>query len=235
MTIYDIYTGYLTEINKNKAPALYPQDFMYYLNKTLVEYHEAEYNSYETLQRTTDNLSHFEVTAELASLDAILPDDYNHLTSCYLYLEPNATYANHLILCGKNPRDYVKKIAVLKETADQAAAVTDNAYLQATWLRPYYKLTLPNIRINVGNKPHPKFQFSKVEITYLQPAPQYTLGDLALPVGDNSTNLNIHYKLDVQTQILNMLVTKDLERSTNPRLQTQPVVNFVGTRQGDQK
>jgi hypothetical protein len=223
-TVYQFFEGVLIENNKVKAPSMYPQDFMYYLNKSVQQYCNLRYNLFDTTQQLTDDLRVLELHPPVYTvLNIPIPLDYWHLTGCKIVLEPTATYANNLKLCGRDPKQSESEIEVKKVTSDIENAIVQNPYLQPTIRQPYLQFKNGEILIKLGTYDTNKLQVREVNISYLKKPRVYSVPDLDLAnQGLNSTLLE--FPEYVNNEILNVFLNLILERTLDPRLQMHTAV-----------
>jgi hypothetical protein len=88
-TARQVYIDILVELNKEEAPTLYLEDYLYYYNKAISEYMKARYEMFEVNQQLSDDMrcwkKKFETTSLVTPIDSIGDDDehsYRHLLSC---------------------------------------------------------------------------------------------------------------------------------------------------------
>lgn len=233
ITVYDAYKALLIESNKVEAPALYPSDFLYYLNKTVKQYLNKRYALFETSQQLTDDLRLLELPFSSSSLSFILPFDYWHLTSCIINIGATKQYSNELRLCGRDPDKVKTSIGVKKYTSDNIAMTSDNAYLKPTIKRPAYSFDRNTLTIDVGELDS-RLQVNSVDITYLKKPQVYDETDLDLVnKGANSTFLE--FTEYANNEIVNQLTALVLESKMDPRLSTHIPVNTSIADMGTQK
>ena len=97
MTSRQLFEYALIELNKVQAPSLLLDDYLYFINKTVTQFINKIYNSYEERQQETDNLRVFKASAILTPVisnnygsnsmlsntyEISLPDDYLHILNC---------------------------------------------------------------------------------------------------------------------------------------------------------
>lgn len=162
MTVRELYTHVLTEINKVDAPSLLLEDFIYFLNKSVQQYTNKAYNKYDTNQQATDDLRVLKTSAKLNILEndkikspgessnyyCELPADYFHLLACsvgFTKIADNKKYE-----CDETEEDFIYYPA-RRLTSDMFSNIYNNSYYKPTYKRPYYYLN--NINDNDGSFP----------------------------------------------------------------------------------
>ena len=222
-TVYNFYEATLIESKKVEAPAIYPQDFVYLLNKSVKQYLNRRYALFDTSQQTTDDINPLEVSLSTISTTIPLPEDYWHLTSCIVTLAPSKYYANQLVVCGKDPVKYITKVGAKKLTTDAAAMVSSNAYLKPTMRQPYYKFEQSSVVVDMGTMDK-NMIISAIKLTYLKKPQIYTVDDMDIAgKGVNSTPME--FATYVNNEIVNTFMAIYLEENMDPRLQTNIPVN----------
>lgn len=156
MTTRQVFTNVNIELNKTNAPSILLEDFNYYVNKSVQQYYNKQYNHYTVDQQTTDSLRVFLSGAVLTptfiansinpqldgSYEIIFPDDYVHILNCMCIYKLKSPYR-----C-LNKGDYVQFKAT-KLTADIWPEINHNYYYRPTPERPYYYIY--NINSTITN------------------------------------------------------------------------------------
>ena len=235
MTARDVYEGALFELNKVHAPAFTVEEFVYFLNKTILAYVNERYNFYAVNQQLSDDLrvllTEFQmavmptdVFTDLESIRYVLStlnvDDYLHILSCDLIVRN--TISNK-----------TKKYVVKRLTLDMFGAIYDNEYLNPAINRPYFLLLPTNLdgeqndsefKIFIGDAV-PTIVPSAVRIYYLRLPVHVTLNDDQVYnlVGDTSPKLEFPDYL--KNEFVKRIVWFQLEEVRDPRVQTFPSLN----------
>lgn len=205
-TIKYVYESVLIELNKVQAPTLKIYEFVYYLNKAIQQLVNKKYNLYETSQQITDDLLGLkkEKTLQLSKNEInaySLDSDYYHILNCV------CTFGDENILARQ-----------LKENAE--GLVLNNYYNKPSRRNPYYKLQDGKLIILSGNNTP-----DEVTIQYLKHPKQYSLTIEDLENIDFDSSLGIDEFPDYMiNEIINELVYLVLERSLDPRIQTNPQI-----------
>lgn len=254
MTILNVFSNILTELNKVQAPALLLDDFIYFFNKGIQEYENERYNLYETKQQLTDDLRVLVKSAELSvslqtgavygtSYKCVLPDDYVHILNCVCEFE------------DKNPRcsgDSTVFQGANKLTTNQRSHIIDNYYLKPSADNPYYYIInvddpSANVHgsktddekkaggnVRYGNSMQPVMQIlcgdpkryvlKKVYIDYLRAPKFYSLSQDQIDAVVDTTDV-LEFPDYVIYEIINKIVALVMENGSNPRIQSHPSIN----------
>lgn len=254
MTVRQVFSNVLTEINKVEAPSLLLEDFVYFLNKSIAMYVNKRYGMYEENQQLTDDLRVLTGNTTLSNLSlkpnsifkatyaGILPQDYLHILNCSAEFELNPNYDS---CCGIKQKDIFK--GVTKMTSKMYSGIIDNYYLQPSHKNPYFYLrnvvepvldpsgtqrtkgdrdgNSSPINIEIiYGKDDDKFKLKSVRIDYLK-VPQY----VTLTQGeiDNATDTTqtLEFPDYVCLEIIKELVALIMENASDQRLQTNLPIN----------
>lgn len=154
MTSRQLFEYALIELNKVQAPSLLLDDYLYFINKTVTQFINKIYNSYEERQQETDNLRVFKASAILTPVisnnygsnsmlsntyEISLPDDYLHILNCVVEYTLLKNFNCKII--GETMSFGAKRL-----TADAWPQVLSNYYFKPNYKRPYYYLN--NVTIN---------------------------------------------------------------------------------------
>ena len=155
MTAKQIYEGVMVEINKTGAPSLILEDFVYFLNKVILQFVNKRYNIYDVSQQTTDDLRVLKSTAILkpekstdrygfkdgdamiqsplhgATYEVDLPHDYLHLLNCVCNYQVKRTFKCY-------DKDTYVPFAATRLTADAWSHIINNFYMRPSYKKPYY-------------------------------------------------------------------------------------------------
>lgn len=249
MTSLDLYNAALVELNKLKAPSLLLEDYNYFINKAIQQYVNIIYNKYDTNQQTTDDLRVLTARAVISSEDMNdnffnLPDDYVHLLNCIVEFTAEDDI-NKCNLKGSSVSSVARRA-----TADVLGAVLNNTYLKPSYKRPYYYLHYISDPVNIDDRDNlsltsespdsrlansskvqmeivcgtSKYKPSKVSIDYLR-APKYIYLDIEDITGIvDKTNI-LEFPDYVCYEIINLFTRLVMENASDPRLQTNPIIN----------
>ncbi len=228
MTELSLYTALQYDLNKVEAPAIYVDDFNHFATKAHNQYINKKYNVAETKQQISDDLQAFTSTIIITrdgkitnrkgkvigatticktdlGLGFDLPHDYLHLLGCVVAFEKcNAVKA-------------AKRL-----TSDINGFIQDNAYLEPSYNRPYYFISENYLEIRSGN-----YEFTRVTIDYLKEPSKFSLTeeliDSYTQTGIDNSN-KLPYADYIAFEILRELTSLVLEMSSDPRLNTNPIV-----------
>lgn len=137
MTVKEVYSRVLTELNKVQAPSLLLEDFVYFLNKAIQRYVNKRYNFFEMNQQLTDDLRVLTKAKEIQEIkdsknkptgEWELPSDYMHILNCV------CTFTNNK---GCDKEASISRGATKLDTA-QLPHVIENYYMKPSYKRPYY-------------------------------------------------------------------------------------------------
>lgn len=152
MTVRQLFEATLVELNKVKAPSLILDDYNYFINKTVQQYINKNYNAYDINQQKSDDLRVLkstavltpslstDVTGELLSktYEVDLPDDYLHILNCLV--EYNVTKQFKCYNVGSPVHFGAKRL-----TADMYPQIINNYYMRPSYKNPYFYINNVNI------------------------------------------------------------------------------------------
>ena len=152
MTVRQLFEATLVELNKVQAPSLILEDYNYFINKTVQQYINKNYNAYDINQQKSDDLRVLKSTAVLTpspSTDVIgellsktyevdLPDDYLHILNCLV--EYNVTKQFKCYNVGSPVHFGAKRL-----TADMYSQIINNYYMRPSYKNPYFYINNVNI------------------------------------------------------------------------------------------
>lgn len=154
MTSRQLFEYALLELNKSQAPSLLLEDYNYFMNKTILQYINKIYNSYDINQQRTDDLRVLKSSAVLPASLAVaytdmalynavyetdLPDDYLHILNCVVEYTVARTFKCY------NFGDIVH-FGARRLTADMFSQIINNYYMRPTYKAPYYFINNVNIQ-----------------------------------------------------------------------------------------
>ena len=141
MTILDLYTNALVEMNKVQAPSLLIEDYNYFINKAVQQYINKVYNRYDVNQQSSDDLRVLKATCELdltrlneryrTVFHTYLPDDYMHILNCIVYFKAKKNYKCY------HEGDVIA-VPAKRMTSDLTSGIFNNAYLKPSFKHPYF-------------------------------------------------------------------------------------------------
>lgn len=242
MTAKEIYKYMLIEQNKVEAPSLLLEDYNYFINKAINNYVNKRYNLYDTNQQTTDDLQvltgsvtvtingvmtgsesgSYPVTETTHGYLFPLPKNYYHLLNCVVYYDTKEDYKCY-------PKGRVHSFSCKRLTSDMFGFILNNVYLRPEYQRPYYYVrdrignTAPNIEIRAGQL-SPVFALNSITIDYLKTPMlvNLTTEQVDSPV---DTSQEMEFPDYVCQEIIKELTVLVMENASDPRLQTNPMVN----------
>ena len=152
MTVRQLFEATLVELNKVQAPSLILEDYNYFINKTVQQYINKIYNSYDVNQQKSDDLRVLKSTAVLTPIQSThvtgallsktyevdLPDDYLHILNCLV--EYNVTKQFKCYNVGTPVHFGAKRL-----TADMYSQIINNYYMRPSYKNPYFYLNNVNI------------------------------------------------------------------------------------------
>jgi len=253
MTVKQVYEYTLMELRKAKAPHLHLEEFNYYINKSIQEYINTAYRTYETTQQTSDDLSaisdnvtgtinlqgnsvvytgdNFNGTKTVRKgqlygstySQFVLPDNYMHL----LGIVPTcATKFNYK--CYK--AGYEHSYGASKLTADVAGAMTSNAFIRPAVDNTYYRIIDSGIitstipDIQVFYGDGNKIRLASFYLSYLKKPMVIILTTQQRDLPHDNSQI-MEFPDYVCNEIIKKIVTLVMENSQNPRLSTFIPVN----------
>ena len=152
MTARNIFEHALIELNKVQAPSLILEDYNYFINKTVQQYINKNYNAYDVNQQKSDDLRVLKSTAVLTpspstdvtgellnkTYEVDLPDDYLHILNCLV--EYNVTKQFKCYNVGTPIHFGAKRL-----TADMYSQIINNYYMRPSYKNPYFYINNVNI------------------------------------------------------------------------------------------
>jgi hypothetical protein len=152
MTARNIFEHALIELNKVQAPSLILEDYNYFINKTVQQYINKNYNAYDVNQQKSDDLRVLKSTAVLTpslstdvtgallskTYEVDLPDDYLHILNCLV--EYNVTKQFKCYNVGTPVHFGAKRL-----TADMYSQIINNFYMKPSYKNPYFYINNVNI------------------------------------------------------------------------------------------
>lgn len=156
MTARDAYKYTLTELNKDEAPHLLLDDWVYLWNKGQQQYINKVYNRYEMNQQSTDDLRvlksgitlpvqlrtddiTYPVPNEISAYYCILPNDYLHMLNCVITFDRTNNKGKGK--CDDSASGLAHTALARKLTADMYPSIIQNAYFKPSYKNPYYSIT----------------------------------------------------------------------------------------------
>lgn len=222
MTERDALEYTLIELNKREAPALLLKDFNLYWNKGTIQYCNKKYNLYDINQQTDDDLDvlkivDYELPLTLSSrhYSSPIPSDYFHILNCEVEFEVGTDY-----FCYEQG-DIITKNA-RRLTSSSARGVNDNYYFKPSYKTPYFYKNADTLEIRSGAVFNivPK----KAYIDYLRKPVVIDLTEEQVDDVEDESQL-IEFPDYVCFEIMNEVIKLILEKSSDQRLQTNPLVN----------
>lgn len=248
MTIRQIFEAVLIECNKIQAPTLKLYEFNYLIKKAINQYVNKIYNIYDLNQQTTDDLRVLKSTISIPATEknsdlefyyeVNFPKDYLHLLNLrciYQINNPKQCQESHVEIPAK------------KLTSDSYGTIMTDVYNRPSPKNPYYcicnieidnsdtesdtesfnlfkntisepiKPSSIGCKIRCGN--NSKFQLKNVIIDYIREPRNIQLTQEQLDLVDDTSQI-MEFPDYVNQEIINELVHLILERSSNPRLNT---------------
>lgn len=152
MTARNIFEHALIELNKVQAPSLILEDYNYFINKTVQQYINKNYNAYDVNQQKSDDLRVLKSTAVLTpspstdvtgallskTYEVDLPDDYLHILNCLV--EYTITKQFKCYNVGTPVHFGAKRL-----TADMYSQIINNYYMRPSYKNPYFYINNVNI------------------------------------------------------------------------------------------
>ncbi len=235
MTVREIYEGALFTLNKVHAPAFTVEEFVYFLNKTILAFANERYNFYAVNQQLSDDLRVLLVEEEIpyANLTigtditdsryveaSLAGDDYFRLVSFDLVVQ------NTISLL-------IKKYTVKRLTTDMYGAIANNEYLKPAINRPYY-LLLPvvtsgdqnnsTLRVFIGDAVPTVVPYA-LRVFYLKLPTVVTLTDDMVYNLTADTSAVLEWPDYLKNEFIKRVVWDQLEETRDQRLQTYPALN----------
>ncbi len=241
MTERELYDAILIECEKEEAPTLLLEDYVYFANKGVQQYINQVYNRFDEDQQASDDLRWLQTTAPLEVSEetfknlpvpvedklyrASLPDDYFHILNCIVHFKKVGDKKGK---CGNEiPKDYSSLCRRI--TADQYPAIIKNYYFKPSYKTPYYYIN--NIK---GDESKNKMEIrcgdtslytpDIVYIDYLRKPKQISLTWDEIQSTIDTTD-TLEFPDYVCYEVVNEIVKLILENSSDPRLQTHYAMN----------
>lgn len=223
MTEKQFYEFILIELNKNKAPAVLLEDFIYFLKKGKQQYINLKINLYDTSEQIDDDLKEVRILSYPINISkqgnnyvGTLPQNYLHVLNSGL-LEFSV---ENQFLCYEIGDVISSPISRLPAKATYR--VLDNYYFKPSYKNPYFVTSGNEIEIRSGNNSN--LIPTTVYIDYIKkPNPVLLTQDQIDDVIDTSQELE--FSEYVCFEIINIVVKLLMELSSDQRLQTNIPVN----------
>lgn len=228
-TARQAYIDILTELVKEEAPTLYLEDYLYFYNKAISEYMKVRYELFEVNQQLTDDMRTWKAlytstSGELEiNLDTIGNGEghkYRHLLNCIV----STTLKRPDVRCLNQKANAETGYKATRMSSDVRAGIIGNEYLQAEYFRPYYSIAGSSLRIDIGASLPKSAKISTIEIEYLRNPVEVVLTEEQIDAEDDESQV-LEFPKDVGEEILKVALKLILERSMNPRLQSNIAVN----------
>lgn len=221
-TAKKLYEDILIEQNKRKAPSLLLEDYVYFINKAIIQYINKRYNLYETDQQSLDDLGAIRVvdhpitlTLQSSRYKGSLPVDYFHLLNCSTRFKVTTAFDCYLV---NNTFD----IQTSRLSSNAAKTVEKNYYFKPSYKTPYYYINGGNLEIRSGSTA--KVIPTTAYIDYLRKPTTVTLTQEQLD-SVTDTSQTIEFPDYVVNEIINELTNILLENAGDPRLQSHAPIN----------
>lgn len=220
MTAKQVYEYLLIELNKNKAPAVLLEDFIYYLNKGIQHYVNFKYNLYDTSQQIDDDLKEIiklnypiELSLQDGSYKGTLPVDYLHSLTGKVKLSVLGNLG-----CYKEGDIIESPINRMPKKANYSTL--NNYYFKPSHRQPYQNIYGNTIEVKAGNKVTPL----TIYIDYIK-KPIYVILTEEQIEDVIDTSQVLEFSEYVCLEIINEVVKLLMEHSSDQRLQTNIPVN----------
>ena len=245
-TAIDMYEGLLFNLNKVKAPAIFVDDFIHYVNMAISQHRNKRYNMYDSSQQLTDDLQVLAVNIKIDENGLVLNNKgqtinlFNNnsnnnsnkvITDLGVEFDLPSNYT-HILNCiskiqdGTNKCDGSDKIIETRAkrlTADNYAFILDNSFHKPKVNRPYFYLRDNKIEIRFGKKGTLK----EISIDYLREPVKVSLtqAEINEKVSTGVDNSQIlEFNEYTNYEILRELTTLVLDHNSDPRIQITPSV-----------
>lgn len=235
-TARQVYIEILTELNKEEAPTLYLEDYLYYYNKSISEYMKSRYEMFEVNQQLSDDMRCWKkdfnstlLSIPIESIGAADGHSYRHLVSCIVDVE----LTRPVPTCSQAVNT-TKSYKVTRMSSGIKAGILNNDYLKPTFYRPYFEIINNNIVIDLGDISTKSIKISNIRIEYLKQPVYVDLTECEVsPVGtpgcdktsDADTSQVLEFTGDVGDEITKVALKLIMERGMNPRMQSNVAVN----------
>ena len=226
-TARQVYIEILTELNKEEAPTLYLEDYVYYYNKAISEYMKARYEMFEVNQQLSDDMRCWKKDFESSSLsipiESIGAEDghsYRHLVSCIVDIE----LTRPVPTCSQAVNT-TKSYKVTRMSSGIKAGILNNDYLKPTFYRPYFEIINNNIVIDLGDINTKSIKISNIRVEYLKQPVYVDLTEDQVEVDIEDTSQVLEFTGDVGDEITKIALKLIMERGMNPRMQSNVAVN----------
>lgn len=233
-TARQAYIDILTELVKEEAPTLYMEDYLYYFNKAISEYMKMRYEMFETNQQLADDMRAWKKSFPALTLETpissihktstvdgkvVKTEEYRHLLSCIIGVQIDRPISK----CDQRPGTTVH-YKVTRMSSEIKAGLLGNKYLEAKFYRPYFEIIDNTIKINVGDIDPKRVKISSISIEYIT---QPLLVDLTEEQvsAEEDTSQVLEFSTEVGEEIIKLAIKLILERGSNPRLQSNAMVN----------
>lgn len=227
MTEIGLYTALQLDLNKLEAPSILLDEFNHFANKAQTQYSNKKYNLFASKQQYTDDLQAFTKTVLIDSEGKLRNRKQEIIGS-------SAIIGTELGFAIRLPSDYVHILGVVvkakgcraktarRATSDIYGGIQDNAYLKPSSERPYFYISEGLLEIRMGDG-----IFESMAIDYLAhprgiELTQEELDSYVATGIDRSDDLG--YADYVAYEILRELTALVLEMTSDPRIQSNPVV-----------
>lgn len=233
-TARQVYINVLTELVKEEAPTLYLEDYLYYFNKAISEYMKARYELFETNQQLADDMRAWKKSFKAPYLEIPISsifktvtvggvskkvDTYRHLLNCII----NVSIDRPITKCDQRPGTTVA-YKVTRMSSEIKAGLLGNKYLEAKFYRPYFEIIDNTIKINVGDIDSKRVKISGITVEYLTQPVIVDMTESEIEK-DEDTSQVLEFSNEVGEEITKLTLKLILERGSNPRLQSNMVVN----------
>lgn len=229
MTELDVYTKLQYDNNKVEAPAILVDEFNHFASKALNQYVNERYNLFATKQQLTDDLQFFTKTIIVYN-DGKVTDRHNNVVASFDVCKTDLGLAFslpsdylHLLGCIVNFSDGCNTtIAARRLTADIYGGIQDDPYLKPAIARPYHYISDGYLEIRSGDT-----HFNRVTLDYLAEPQSFNLTQEIINEyleGGRDKSAKLGFPDYVAYEVLRILISLILEMSSDPRLQTNPIV-----------
>lgn len=230
------YIDILTELNKEEAPTLYLEDYVYYYNKSISEYMKARYELFEVNQQLSDDMRCWKkefitnsLNIPINTIGTANGHSYRHLVSCIVDIELSRPVPS----CSQ-PANTTKSYKVTRMSSGIKAGILNNDYLKPTFYRPYFEIIDNKIVIDLGDIDTKSVKISSIRIEYLKQPVYVDLTECEIsPVGtpgcdkttEDDTSQVMEFTEDVGDEIKKIALKLIMERGMNARMQSNVAVN----------
>ena len=221
------YIDILTELNKEEAPTLYLEDYVYYYNKSISEYMKARYELFEVNQQLSDDMRCWKkefitnsLNIPINTIGTANGHSYRHLVSCIVDIELSRPVPS----CSQ-PANTTKSYKVTRMSSGIKAGILNNDYLKPTFYRPYFEIINNNIVIDLGDINTKSIKISNIRVEYLKQPVYVDLTEDQVEVDIEDTSQVLEFTGDVGDEITKVALKLIMERGMNPRMQSNVAVN----------